>query len=122
MFFPTLGSNPGLPNCGRIIYQLSHQGIPRILEWVAYPFSRGSSPPRNRTRVSCIAAGFFIKLILYQLDSFIKLSGKPILEWVAMPSSRESFSRPRDRTHITLHLLHWQAGSLPLEPSWKPLS
>ena len=27
----------------------------RILEWVAYPFSRGSSWPRNRTWVSCIA-------------------------------------------------------------------
>ena len=26
----------------------------RILEWVAMPFSRGSSPPRNRTRVSYI--------------------------------------------------------------------
>ena len=31
----------------------------RILEWVAYPFSRGSSWPRNWTRVSCIAGGFF---------------------------------------------------------------
>ena len=31
----------------------------RILEWVAYPFSRGSSRPRNWTRVSCIAGGFF---------------------------------------------------------------
>ena len=31
----------------------------RILEWVAYPFSRGSSQPRNQTRVSCIAGGFF---------------------------------------------------------------
>ena len=31
----------------------------RILEWVAYPFSSGSSWPRNRTRVSCIAGGFF---------------------------------------------------------------
>ena len=35
------------------------QGNPRILEWVAYPFSRGSSRPRNWTRVSCIAGGFF---------------------------------------------------------------
>ena len=26
-----------------------------VLEWVAIPFSRGSSPPRNRTQVSCIA-------------------------------------------------------------------
>ena len=31
----------------------------RILEWVAYPFFRGSSPPRNWTGVSCIAGGFF---------------------------------------------------------------
>ena len=31
----------------------------RILEWVAFPFSRGSSQPRDRTQVSCIAGGFF---------------------------------------------------------------
>ena len=33
--FPTQGSNPGLPHCRRILYQLSHQGSPKILEWVA---------------------------------------------------------------------------------------
>ena len=57
--FPTQGLNPGLPPCRWILYQLSHQGSPRILEWVAYPFSRGSSWPRDWTRVSCIAGGFF---------------------------------------------------------------
>ena len=31
----------------------------RILEWVAYPFSSGSSQPSYWTRVSCIAGGFF---------------------------------------------------------------
>ena len=31
----------------------------RILEWVAIPFSRGSSPPRDRTQVSCTAGEFF---------------------------------------------------------------
>ena len=31
----------------------------RILEWVAFPFSRGSSQIRDRTQVSCIAGGFF---------------------------------------------------------------
>ena len=41
--FPTQGSNPGLPHCRWILYQLSHKGSPRILEWVAYPFLRGSS-------------------------------------------------------------------------------
>ena len=57
--FPTQGPTPGLPNCRQILYHLSHQGSPRILEWIACPFSRGSSPPRNRTRVSCTARRFF---------------------------------------------------------------
>ena len=57
--FPTQGSNPGLPHYRRILYQLSHRGRPRILEWVAYPFSSRSSQPRNQTRLSCIAGGFF---------------------------------------------------------------
>ena len=41
--FPTQGSDPGLPHCRQILYQLSHKGSPRIVELVAYPFSRGSS-------------------------------------------------------------------------------
>ena len=31
----------------------------RIPEWVAFPFSSGSSQPRNQTGVSCIAGRFF---------------------------------------------------------------
>ena len=57
--FPTQGLNPGLLHCRQILYQLSHKGSPRILQWVAYPFSRGSSRPNSRTRVSCIAGEFF---------------------------------------------------------------
>ena len=57
--FPTQGSNPGLSHYRRILYRLSHQGRPRILEWVTYSFSRGSSWPRNRSRVSYTAGGFF---------------------------------------------------------------
>ena len=57
--FPTQGSNPGLPHCRWILYHLRYQGSPRILEWVAYHFSRGSSQPRKWTRVSCIAGRFF---------------------------------------------------------------
>ena len=44
--FPTQGSNPGLLHCRWILYQLSHRGHPRILEWLAYPFSSGSFWPR----------------------------------------------------------------------------
>ena len=57
--FATQGLNPGLPHCRQIFYQLSHKGNPRILEWVAYPFSSGSSPPRNQIGVSRTAGGFF---------------------------------------------------------------
>ena len=57
--FPTQGSNPGLPYWMQIIYHLSHQGSPTILEWVAYPFSWGTSPPRKWASVSCIAGRFF---------------------------------------------------------------
>ena len=31
----------------------------RILEWVAFPFSRASSQPRDKTQVSCIAGRLF---------------------------------------------------------------
>ena len=56
--FPTQGSNPGLPHCRWILYQLSHEGSSRILAWVAYPFWSGSSRLRNWTGVSCIAGRF----------------------------------------------------------------
>ena len=57
--FPTQESNQGLPHCRWILYQLSHKGSPRILKWVAYPFSSRSSRPRNPTGVSCTAGRFF---------------------------------------------------------------
>ena len=56
--FPTQGLNPG-PHCRGIFYWLCHQGRWKILEWVGYPFYWGTSPPRNQTRVSCIAGSFF---------------------------------------------------------------
>ena len=48
------------PNLSDPVDQIAH-GIlqARILEWVAFPFSRGSSQPRDRTQVSRIAGRFF---------------------------------------------------------------
>ena len=62
----------------------------RILEWVTFLFSRGSSQPRDQTQVSFIAGG------LYQLSH--KESPR-IPEWVACPFSRGS-SWPRNRTVV----------------------
>ena len=69
---PTQGSNPhflcllhwqagSLPLVPPKKPEYSVHGIlqARILGWVAISFSRGSSQPRDRTQVSCIAGSFF---------------------------------------------------------------
>ena len=57
---PTQGLNPGLLHCTWILYHLRHQESPRILEWVTYPFSGGSSQPRNQTRSPVLQADFLL--------------------------------------------------------------
>ena len=80
--FPTQGSNPGLSHCGQILYQLSHKATPRILEWVAYPFSRGFSPPRNWTGISCIAGEFFTNWAISEAPPYMKPSTKHL--WISI--------------------------------------
>ena len=73
----------------------------RILEWVAFHFSRGSSQPRDQTQVSRIAGRFFFFffLVFYFLNFKIfnsYMQGNPrILEWVAYPFSSRS-SQPKN--------------------------
>ena len=67
--FAIQGSNPDLLHCRQILYCLSHQESPRISEWAAYPFSWGSSWPRNQIRVFCTEGKFFPA----------ELPGKPIV-------------------------------------------
>ena len=57
--FLTQGLNLGLPHCRWILYCLSHQGNPWILEWGDMPSSRGSSESRDWTQVSHTAGRFF---------------------------------------------------------------
>ena len=88
--FPNQGSNPGLPHCRQILYHLSHQGSPKILERVAYPFSRGSSRSRNWTGISCIAGRFFTSWATREIPEhgiFSYFSGK-------------------------LHKIHWKGSSV----------
>ena len=79
--FPTHGSNPGLLHCRQILYQLNHKGSPKILEWVAYPFSRGSPDP-----------GIELGSPALQVASLpTELSGKPIyLDYCASYEDRKS--------------------------------
>ena len=82
--FPTQGLNPGVLHCRQIPYQLSYKGSPRILEWVAYPFSRRSSQPRNQTWVSCVVGRFFTNWAIREALSKLKGSPKNSPIWASM--------------------------------------
>ena len=42
----------------------------RILEWVAFPFSRGSPQPRDQTQVSRIAGRFFTSQAIREAQEY----------------------------------------------------
>ena len=93
--FPTQGSNPELPCCRQVLYHLSYQRSPRILKWVAYPFSRGFSQPRNQTGVSCIAGRFFTNWAIQSAN------GKVITDWIS--SYRTIVHQKKPHTWLSVH-------------------
>ena len=54
--FPTVCDPMDCSPPGSSVHGILQAGI---LEWVTVPSSRGSSPPRDGTQVSCIAGGIF---------------------------------------------------------------
>ena len=78
----------------------------RILEWVAFPFSRGSSHPRELTRVSDIAGRFFNSWATREAQEY----------WWKPTSSPGDLPEPE----IELGSPALQADSLPAELSGKP--
>ena len=76
--FPNQRLNPGLLHCRRILYQLSHKGSPRILEWVAYPFSRGSGfQPRIKVGSPALQVGSLLTEINHGGNIYTMEIGKP---------------------------------------------
>ena len=114
---PDPGIEPGFPHCRQTLYCLRHQGSSkikvkfvqlcpslcnptdytvqgilqaRILEWVAFPFSRGSSQPRDQTQVSHILyqlsykgsplsyVRVCIKLAYFSLKCLVEFLSQPI--------------------------------------------
>ena len=81
----------------------------RILEWVAFPFARGSSQPRDQTHVSHIADVFFTNWATREVQEY--WSGYPIPSLADFP---DPGIEPRSPA--------LQADSLPTELSGKPLT
>ena len=88
--FPTQGLNPGLLHCRWILYQLSHKGSPRILEWVLSHVScvQLSVTPWTMALQAPLSMGFS------RQEYWSGLPFPSLLEWVAYPFSRGS-SLPR---------------------------
>ena len=63
----------------------------RILEWVAIPFSRESSQPRDRTQVSCIADAFFTSWATREAQEY----------WSGSLSLSRASSWPRNGTGVS---------------------
>ena len=116
----------------------------RILEWGAIPFSRGSSQPRDRTGVSCIAGRFFtteppgkpkvepascqllaphqwltapyhMKYVLFHLHVSYSLSDQPSL--VAWDDPSDSTKRPLSQKPSSLQQTR-QLGIPPVTPAF----
>ena len=72
----------------------------RILEWVAYPFSRGSSQLRNRTGVSCIEGRFFTNWAVREVliySEVVKFANKCLSE---LPPTQMWLRRSRWYCHF----------------------
>ena len=109
----------------------------RIRQWVAIPFSSGSSQPRDRTQVSDslptepqgklkMQYRLYVYIYIQNITQSCQTLCDPmdytvhgilqarILEWVAIPFSRGS-SQPRDRTQVSDSLPTEQQGKLKMQ-------
>ena len=96
---PDPGIEPRSPALWADAFNLwaTREGL-RILEWVAYPFSRGSSPPRNRTRVSALQADCLPTELNWEKGFVIaqQLKSLQIFLWLLLTTSRSPSAYSKD--------------------------
>ena len=91
-------------------------------EWVAYPFSSRSSWPRNRTRVSCIAGGFFTNWAICYSQKFFVLPRGGSRENKHEELHERRRNKRREEKQNTLRLFSLRAlpaGNWPIQ-TWTP--
>ena len=104
----------------------------KILEWVVISFSRGSSWPRDWTRVSCLAGGFFttepprkasLSLFLVYLELFFAFLLCLFLQWnfYSIPSSFHSYAALFYKGALAGQCQEFIGARLPPFQLWVPL-
>ena len=76
----------------------------RIQEWVAVPFSRRSSQPRDPTQVSCTAGGFFTSWATRDVNLIFICTGKPKFVWLTLLQYSLYFSGLEPNLRYPLHV------------------
>ena len=106
VLFPTQGSDPGLPHCRQILYQLSHKGSLRILEWVKW------SEMKSLSHVRLFATP---RTVAYQAPPSMGFSRQEYWSGLPFPSPGD-LPNPRIETGSPA----LQTDTLPSEPPGKP--
>ena len=128
--FPTQRLNPGLLHCRRVLYQLSHKGSPRILEWV---YCRKGDPFQGPELGSCLMFGNELSEETHMLTKQEILLGKGT--WVessrvreprrtALPHGSLGFYGDRISFWVVFSQSFWlralPGGALLVQPRWMP--
>ena len=123
--FPTQGSNPGLPHCGWILYQLSYQGtLKHVKQQIIFssrflPISSSCHRvPHNRIGSWTTTGGHRgPQRPSYMMETIHAVAGQPgghnhSCKCAPWPS----ITRMKSNMNCPLRVLNWQSGPLPTTP------
>ena len=108
-----------------LVHGISHA---RMLEWLAISFSRGSSWPRNRFRISCIGRGFFFIIILFFFFFFNHCTTWEALAIAHIHKIRKGIRPPwwlsgkESTCQCRRHEFDPCSGTIPWRRQWQPTS
>ena len=86
----------------------------RILEWVAMPLSRGSSQPRDRTYIFCIAGSFFTVWATREAHQFSSVAQSYPTLWDPMNCSTPGLPVHHQLLEFTQIHVHWIGDAIQL--------
>ena len=119
-YLPNPGTEPRSPTLQADSLLPEHQGSPRILEWVAYPFSRGTYCPRNPIGVFCIKVDSLPAELPGKFSSVQSLSYAWVFATPWTAARRDSLSITNSRSLLKFLSIESVMPSHPLSSPFPP--